>query len=226
MIADQDRLNESKQLPKLQYQGNINHRVPRNNTLWHQWLRQTDRQKTDKVVLCLHWNFKKWKISMWNTTAFSSFYSCSSNFYECWWGRYSLSRYSSHKGERALPCLCTHVNLLQIKYRTNLFFARTPWKYSRDFIFTICALLFHNTYMRNYWRGLYFSRPLGLANLRENKILANKRCLQKYKFSAGFEFLLDSVCGTGCWRFRISQVWLYPTLWLKYIVNDTQFCQF
>ena len=28
--------------------------------------------------------------------------------------------------------------------------------YSRDFSFAICHLFFYNTYVRNYWRGLYF----------------------------------------------------------------------
>ena len=62
-------------------------------------------------------------------------------------------------------------------YSRDFIFARdTCCKCSRDFIFAICHILFYNLYIRNYWRGLYFSRFHLLAKLCENKVLAYKRC--------------------------------------------------
>ena len=43
--------------------------------------------------------------------------------------------------------------------------------YFRNYSFFVLQYLHEK-----YWRGLGFSRVNGLANLRENKVLANKKC--------------------------------------------------
>ena len=86
----------------------------------------------------------------------------------------------------------------------HLFFV---WPYFREatilsifprLTFANCPLLFYNPYMISYWQGFYF-RYNGLANLRQNKVLANKRC-----FTVHMSWIVDTVQTDRCTHF----IWL------------------
>ena len=54
----------------------------------------------------------------------------------------------------------------------------SPMIYSRDFIFAICHIFFYYPYIRNYWRGLYFSVSMISRSYTKIKSSRTKSALQ------------------------------------------------
>ena len=90
-------------------------------------------------------------------------------------------------------CLTSHATIFQsyckiLIFCLTLFFASSwLWIYSQDFIFAIIHFLYCDTWEILAWTS--FSRVIGLANLRENKVLANKKCF--YSICDGTDVQVD-----------------------------------
>ena len=85
-----------------------------------------------------------------------------------------------------------YMPLLQNTYysRDLIFTKQSPMIYSRDFSFAICHLFFYNTYVRNYWRGLYF-RVYLLSRIYAKIKSSRIKSLLQYMFSL-LKFVLSN----------------------------------